>query len=143
MPISTPAPSTTAQSPWDVASSTSPIRYSNAPPTISGRNPVLTASAPANGCNTPQVRFCTATAIVKSPTEIPMSRVSGGTKMPRLCRSPMASDSMTEAPIRMGKAGRSEARRDMRRLLLLAACVQAGSTIFVESSMKIHPREYR
>jgi hypothetical protein len=30
----------------------------------------------------------------------------------------MASDSMTEAPIRIGMTGRSEDRRDMRSLLL-------------------------
>lgn len=84
MPISTPAPITTAHKPLAVASNTRPMRYSNDPPIISGRKPVRTASAPANGCSKPQVRFCTATAMVKSPTDIPMSRVSGGTKIPRL-----------------------------------------------------------
>ena len=52
-----------------------------------------------------------AMANAKSATEIASSAVSGGMKMPRLCRMPMATVSMTEAAIRMGRApGRPPAR---------------------------------
>ncbi|MGY4376887.1 hypothetical protein ACVWZ3_004526 [Bradyrhizobium sp. i1.3.6] len=40
-----------------------------------------------------------------------MSCVSGCMKMPRLCRSPMLSVSMIEAPIRMGNVGRRTCKR--------------------------------
>ena len=62
--------------------------------------------APATGCRNPQARFCTASANVNCDTEIPMSCVSGCMKMPKLCRRPMLSVSMMEAPIRMGSVGR-------------------------------------
>jgi hypothetical protein len=44
-----------------------------------------------------------AMARVNSEIEIPVSRVTGTIKTPRLCRIPMLRLSMTEAPIRMGK----------------------------------------
>ena len=40
----------------------------DAPPSIIGRKPTRTASAPATGCRKPQARFCTAMASVKSET---------------------------------------------------------------------------
>jgi len=40
-----------------------------------------------------------------------MSCVNGCKKMPRLCRSPMLSVSMMEAPIRIGSVGRSTCNR--------------------------------
>jgi hypothetical protein len=44
-----------------------------------------------------------AMAKVNSEIEIPISRVAGVIKTPRLCRIPMLRLSMTEAPIRMGR----------------------------------------
>ena len=44
-----------------------------------------------------------AMARVNSEIEIPVSRVTGTIKTPRLCRIPMLRLSMTEAPIRMGR----------------------------------------
>ena len=44
-----------------------------------------------------------AMARVNSEIEIPVYRVTGTIKTPRLCRIPMLRLSMTEAPIRMGR----------------------------------------
>ncbi|MCY1348345.1 hypothetical protein D3C81_1536140 [compost metagenome] len=111
-PIATPAPSVTPIMPCAVASSTSPATYDSDPASISGRKPTRVAHAPASGCSSPQARFCTAMATVKSETEMPMSRVSGGMKMPRLWRRPMARLSIREAPSRIGRAGRRLSRRE-------------------------------
>ena len=72
-----------------------------------------TAKAPAKGCRKPQARFCTAMASVNWDTEIPMSWVRAGMNTPRLCRKPMLTDSISAAPIKMGKPGRSAIRRFM------------------------------
>ena len=77
--------------------------------------PSRAAQAPAIGCRKPQARFCTAMASVKSPTEMPVSRVSGGMNSPRLWRKPIARLSITEAPIRIGNEGRKARSVDMRR----------------------------
>jgi hypothetical protein len=65
------------------------------------RVPYLSTSAPANGCEMPQTIFWIASANAKSAAEMPMSFVIGCMNRPRLCRMPMASDSITAAPVRI------------------------------------------
>jgi hypothetical protein len=113
VPISTPAPSMTPSIPCALAISTSPAIYRRAPTIMMLRKPYRTVNAPASGCRKPQARFCTAMARVKSDTEIPTSRVSGCRKMPSDWRRPMLRLSISEAPIRTGKVGRSTRSRDM------------------------------
>ena len=89
-----------------------------------GRKPNRTVIAPASGCRNPQARFCTASASVKSETDILMSCVSGCRKMPKLCRKPMLSVSIREAPIRMGSVGRRICSRGIFDVLPLAAALR-------------------
>src|SRR2546430_1458140 len=73
--------------------------------------------APASGCKYPHDRFWTASARVKSETDIRMSWVSGWRKMPRDCLRPMLKVSISEAPIRIGSVGRRICSRGMVFLL--------------------------
>ena len=113
VPISTPAPIRIGIIPCAVAISARPTMYISEPTIMIGRKPQRTVSAPATGCKNPQARFCTASASVNCDTEMPMSCVSGCMKMPKLCRRPMLSVSISEAPIRMGSVGRRTCSRDI------------------------------
>jgi len=100
--------------------------YSSEPAIMIGRKPYLTVIAPASGCRKPQARFCTASARVKSETDILMSCVSGCRKMPSDWRKPMLSVSMMDAPIKMGRVGRRVFSRDIVVVLFLSAAAESS-----------------
>ncbi|MHC2782285.1 hypothetical protein ACVMBZ_001492 [Bradyrhizobium liaoningense] len=65
---------------------------------------------------------------MKSEIEMWMSCVSGCMKMPRLCRSPMLSVSMIDAPIRIGNVGRRTCSRGI--FFSLVGTAQMPSSAF-------------
>src|SRR6266403_5406922 len=83
--------------------------------------------APASGCKNPHARFWTASARVKSETDIRMSWVSGWRKMPRDCLRHMLRVSISEAPIRMGSVGRRICSRGMVFLLPLVCNLKTAA----------------
>ncbi len=102
------------------------------------RGPKRSTSAPATGCVKPQMMFCTAIAMAKSAACSPRSCTTGVWNRPRLCRSPMAIDSMIAALDRIStdcprvsrpvwNGGRAAMRSCMIRLSARAALSLSGA----------------
>lgn len=61
---------------------TSPAAYSSMPATITRTEPKRSATIPVNGCATPQIRFCSASASPNASRDQPWSSETGARNSP-------------------------------------------------------------
>src|SRR5690606_18335534 len=106
MPISRPALSDNDKAESAPAIRARPAAYSRPPATITRRAPKRSATAPVNGCASPQIRFCRAMA--KANTSRPQSNslLIGARNRPKPCRTPSDSARISDAPSRIQPAER-------------------------------------
>jgi hypothetical protein len=99
-PMNSPVASANCEPVADTAMRMRPMVYSTAPLASTRPAPLRSAIMPKKGCDTPQIRFCSAIANAKVSRVQPWSSVIGCRNRPKPCRVPIARVRMVPPQIR-------------------------------------------